>query len=56
MPDDDKRIHIRIPNDLHVRLLRISDAQDRSIQAQIIRWVREAVQRYEQEEEREKSD
>ena len=37
---------IRLPEELHDQVKRIADEEDRPFNSQIVRWLREAVDRY----------
>ena len=37
---------IRLPGELHDQVKRIADEEDRPFNSQIVRWLREAVDRY----------
>lgn len=42
-------VNLRMPEDLHADLTRVAKDQDRSLTAQINRFLREAVERYRRE-------
>jgi hypothetical protein len=37
---------LRLPEELHEQLKRIADEEDRPFNSQVVRWLREAVDRY----------
>lgn len=49
-------INLRMPDDLHAELQRVADDEDRSLTAQINRFLRESLQRYERERQRQESE
>jgi hypothetical protein len=43
-------VNLRMPSELHAELQRVAEEQDRSLTAQINRFLREAVDRYRREQ------
>jgi hypothetical protein len=54
MADTVKR-SFNIPKDLHDRIERISGKEDRTVNAQVVRWLEQKVREYEAHERSEKS-
>jgi predicted HicB family RNase H-like nuclease len=47
MPEERVVLNVRLPADLHAEVKRIAEREDRSLNAQIIRFLREGAERYE---------
>lgn len=43
-------LNVRLPADLHAEVKRIAEREDRSLNAQIIRFLREGAERYQPEQ------
>ena len=55
MSDGIKR-SFNLSADTHARLVRVADKENRSVNAQVVRWIEQKLREYEQREKTERAD